>query len=208
MNPYKLFPRTVTGASARLLLLGSLSIVIFAVSSLEGFGQNSSGRPVARLITATGVAAPPSTHHRVAVRPVASASVPVLANSLERRAFDLVNAERAKNRLPPLVWDPALCRVARLHSEKMARLNFFEHKGPDGDVRDRVSEGGVRWRSVGENIALNQGYNDPVGLAVDQWMHSSGHRGNILRETFTHSGIGIARAGDGRVYLTQVFIMR
>jgi uncharacterized protein YkwD len=64
------------------------------------------------------------------------------------------------------------------------------------------------WRSLAENIALNQGYDDPVSLAVDQWMHSPGHRANILRGIFTHSGIGIARAADGRVYITQVFIMR
>ena len=98
--------------------------------------------------------------------------------------------------------------MARLHSEKMARLNFFDHEGPDGDLPARARASGVAWRSLAENIALNQGYDDPVSLAVDQWMHSPGHRANILRGIFTHSGIGIARAADGRVYITQVFIMR
>jgi uncharacterized protein YkwD len=139
---------------------------------------------------------------------IAASSAGVVASSLERRAFDLINSERAKNGLPPLVWDAELCRMARLHSEKMARLNFFDHEGPDGDLPNRARESGVRWRSLAENIALNQGYNDPVTLAVDQWMHSSGHRANILRGIFTHSAVGIARAADGRVYLTQVFIMR
>ena len=151
------------------------------------------------------------TNHGVMARPApatAASSMAVAASSLERRAFDLINSERAKNGLPPLVWDGELCRMARLHSEKMARLNFFDHEGPDGDLPQRARESGVRWRSLAENIALNQGYNDPVGLAVDQWMHSSGHRANILRGIFTHSAVGIARAADGRIYLTQVFIMR
>lgn len=98
--------------------------------------------------------------------------------------------------------------MARLHSEKMARLNFFDHDGPDGNLPARAQASGVMWRSLAENIALNQGYDDPVGLAVDQWMHSAGHRANILRGIFTHTGIGIARAADGRIYITQVFILR
>jgi uncharacterized protein YkwD len=90
----------------------------------------------------------------------------------------------------------------------MGRLNFFDHEGPDGNLLDRVGARGIMWRSLGENIAFNQGENDPAGLAVNQWMHSPKHRANILRGNFTHSAIGIARTADGRVYLTQVFITR
>jgi len=207
MNHYKSFPRRATSASSRWLLLCTLSFAFLVATSLQGLAQNS--RPVARLITASGAAQPMQANHRAVGRPaVATSSASVVANSLERQAFNLINAERAKNRLPPLVWDAELCRMARLHSEKMARLNFFDHEGPDGNLPSRAQASGVMWRSLAENIALNQGYDDPVSLAVDQWMHSPGHRANILRGIFTHSGIGIARAADGRVYITQVFIMR
>jgi uncharacterized protein YkwD len=211
MSRYKLFPRRAASTSGRLLLLCSLSFALLAITAIDGFGQTPSGRPVARLITATGEAeSPMQTNHRMMARPApaAASSALVVASSLERRAFDLINSERAQNGLPSLVWDAELCRMARLHSEKMARLNFFDHEGPDGDLPNRARESGIRWRSLAENIALNQGYDDPVTLAVDQWMHSSGHRANILRGIFTHSAVGIARAADGRVYLTQVFIMR
>ncbi len=150
-------------------------------------------------------------NHRVSTRqPVVSAPAapPVAASSLERRAFDAVNRERARYGLPPLAWDADCLRMARLHSESMARMNFFDHEGPDGSPLTRAQRSGVRWRSLAENIALNQGYNDPVALAVEQWMHSPGHRDNILRGIFTHSAIGIARSSDGKIYLTQVFIMR
>ncbi len=198
--------------SASLAFLCSLSFAFLAATTIEGLGQSSSGRPVARLITSSRSAEPQQTQHRMVVRPaavVAASRVSVAANSLERQAFNAINSERAKNGLQPLVWDGELCRVARLHSENMGRRNFFDHEGPDGtNLLDRVTAGGIMWRSLGENIAYNQGHDDPVGVAVDQWMHSSKHRANILRGNFTHSAIGVARTNDGRVYLTQVFIMR
>jgi uncharacterized protein YkwD len=163
------------------------------------------------LITGSRQAEPLQTQHGMVMRPsvVAAASATLAANSLERQAFDLINMERARNGLAPLVWDGQLCHVARLHSEKMGRLNYFDHEDPDGtDLLDRVSAEGIMWRSLGENIAYNQGYGNPASLAVDQWMHSPQHRANILRRNFTHSAIGVARTADGRVYLTQVFIMR
>ena len=195
-----------------MLFLCSLSFIFLAATTVESLGQSSSRRPVARLITASRQPVqPPQMQHPAYTRPaaVAAASAPVAANSLERQAFDLINAERAKNRLPPLAWDGELCGVARLHSENMGRYHFFDHEGPDGkDVLDRVAARGIMWKALGENIAYNQGYDNPAQFAVDQWMHSPKHRANILRGSFTHSAIGIVRTADGRVYLTQVFITR
>ena len=212
MSQYKLFPQ-LARRSASLLFVCSLSFIFLIATAAQSFGQSQQGRPVARLITATSEPYEPQpmqANHRVVTRQpvVVASSAPVAASSLERRAFDAINTERARYGLAPLVWDADLLRMARLHSEKMARLNFFDHEGPDGDLPARARQSGVRWRSLAENIALNQGYSDPVALAVEQWMHSAGHRDNILRRIFTHSAIGIARSSDGRVYLTQVFIMR
>ena len=210
MSRYNLFPRIAASKSASLLSLCLLSFTFFAATTAESFGQSSSGRPVARLITATRETGTQEMQHRMSARPaMAVRSAPVAANSLERQAFDLINAERAKNRLSPLAWDGELCGVARLHSENMGRYNFFDHEGPDGkDVLDRVAARGIMWKSLGENIAYSQGYDNPAAFAVDQWMHSPKHRANILRGSFTHSAIGVVRTSDGRVYLTQVFITR
>jgi uncharacterized protein YkwD len=215
MSCYNLFPRKAARRSVGLLFLCSLSITFLAATTIESFGQSSSGRPVARLITASPrqmEMEQPQTQHRMVARPAALARTsapPVAPSSLERQAFDLINSERARNGLSPLAWDGELCRVARGHSENMGRLNFFDHEGPDGtNLLNRVTARGIMWRSLGENIAFSQGHNDAARLAVDQWMHSPKHRANILRGNFTHSAIGIARTADGRVYLTQVFIMR
>ncbi len=192
-----------------MLFLCSLSFTFLAATTVESFGQSSSGRPVARLITASRQPVQPQMQHRVYTRPAAVASAPIPANSLERQAFDLINAARTKNHLPPLAWDGDLCRLARAHSENMGRRNFFDHEAPDGsDLLDRVSASGIVWRSLGENIAYNEGQVDPVRMAVEQWMKSPKHLGNIMRAKYTHTAVGIARTTDGRVYLTQIFMMR
>jgi uncharacterized protein YkwD len=37
------------------------------------------------------------------------------------------------------------------------------------------------------------------------WMDSPGHRQNILDKGYTRTGIGVAVAGDDKVYITQMF---
>lgn len=130
------------------------------------------------------------------------------AASLERRAFDLVNAERRARGESPLQWDAELSQLARQHSLEMARYGNLNHTGRDGrDMADRARAAGIRgWRVLGENIAFNQGFNDPSGFAVERWMGSSKHRANILNRQFTRTGIGVARAADGSIYFTQVFM--
>lgn len=132
------------------------------------------------------------------------------ATSIERQAFEATNAIRAKSGLAPLVWEPELCLLARNHSENMARMNFFGHETPAGmRLRDRARAAGIRgWRILAENIAYNQGYNEPGTFAVERWMVSPGHRANILDRTFQGVALGSFIAADGRVYITQVFISR
>ena len=99
--------------------------------------------------------------------------------------------------------------MARAHSEKMARHGFFAHETPEGlRLKDRARAAGIRFQVIGENIAYNQGYDDPGTFAVERWMISSGHRANILSREFRASGIGSFVARDGSVYLTQIFIAR
>jgi uncharacterized protein YkwD len=136
--------------------------------------------------------------------------VAVAATGDERRAFDLINAQRRAKGQAALVWDGELTRMARYHSSNMAQQNFFNHVDRDGlNLTGRADVIGIQgWRALGENIAYNQGYTDPVAFAVERWMISDKHRENILNRQFTHAGLGIARSSDGRVFFTQVFMTR
>ncbi|HEV7843666.1 MAG TPA: CAP domain-containing protein, partial [Pyrinomonadaceae bacterium] len=117
-------------------------------------------------------------------------------------------SERRARGESPLVWDAELSNMARQHSFDMARAGLLDHRGPDGrDMADRARTMGIRgWRVLGENIAFNQGFDDPSAFAVQRWMGSSKHRDNILNNQFTRTGIGVARASDGSIYFTQVFM--
>ncbi|MGA8366155.1 MAG: CAP domain-containing protein [Candidatus Acidiferrales bacterium] len=135
-------------------------------------------------------------------------------NRLETQMWEMVNhdrtspaqAEETKGRARPLVWDARLATAARAHSDDMARTGFFSHTGPDGSLpAQRVSLTGVRWLSIGENIAMVDDVVRAEALFMDEPKFQSNHRGNILNPNYTHVGIGIARGQDGLLYITQEF---
>ncbi len=130
--------------------------------------------------------------------------------TLEREAFDLINQQREKLNLSPLKWSDDVARIARQHSENMATFNFFSHTDLNGLlVNKRADECGIRnWRAIGENIAYNRGYENPVALAVERWMESPSHRENLLNSRWRESGIGISKTKEGTYYFTEVFLQR
>ena len=132
------------------------------------------------------------------------------AYNLERKAFDLINQQRALTGLELLQWSDEAAKIARLHSKDMANHNFFSHTGLDGSlVNDRADSFGInKWRAIGENIAYNQGFENPVEFAVERWMLSPKHRDNLLSSRWKESGIGIAITENGTYYFTEVFLVR
>jgi len=181
---------------SRLIPLAALILGMFCHPAL---GQEAKSQPVARLITSI-----------TPVTRVSIASAPLEPNDIERRAFDQTNAARIQHGLPPFAWDSDVCRVARIHSEKMSRHGFLSHVTPEGQgLRDRIRAAGIeKFIVLGENIAYNQGYDDPGAFAVERWMLSFKHRANILSPEFRAMAIGSFVAADGSVYLTQTFITR
>jgi uncharacterized protein YkwD len=136
------------------------------------------------------------------------AEIPSIA-ATERRAFELMNAERQSVGLPMLQWSDEAARLASMHAQNMADGKFFSHRGPDGETVDgRASQIGIRWRAIGENIATMNGYGDPAAKAVDTWMNSTAHKRNILNGIYDRSAIAAAVADDGRIYFTQVFLSK
>lgn len=131
-------------------------------------------------------------------------------NQLERKAFDIINEKRKENGLQPVVWSEDMAKVARLHSENMAKFKFFSHAGLDGSmVSDRAdSLGFSRWKAIGENIAYNRGYENPVEFACQRWMQSQSHRENILNPRWKEAGLGMAITAEGVYYFTEVFVLR
>jgi serralysin len=131
-------------------------------------------------------------------------------DQFDKILLDLVNQERAKAGLNPLILSQKLDEAADKYAEKMATGDFFSHTDPisGSNVAKRVSDEGYQWTRVGENIAA--GY--ATAEAVFQgWMNSAGHRANILNPNYTHMGVGYHYLTNdtGNVnynhYWTQVF---
>lgn len=129
---------------------------------------------------------------------------------LEKIAFALLNQRRAENNISALEWSDQVARIARIHSQNMAKYKFFNHRGIDGSmVDDRAFDSGIKnWEAIGENIAFNCGYENPVEFAVERWMLSASHRENLLSRRWQESAVGVAIGDDGSYYFTQVFLLR
>ena len=82
--------------------------------------------------------------------PAAGVAPPPL-DGLDRLVHAETNAARQRSGLRALRWSGRLARVARSHSEDMARRGFFAHLSPEGTTPgDRAEAGGVRClRAVG-----------------------------------------------------------
>lgn len=166
--------------------------------------------PTARLLTMPSDVSTVTRPRRVSVPASTPVSAAVDPNDIERHAFDNTNEVRIRSGLAPLVWDVALLQAARIHSEDMVRHGYFAHETPEGaGLRARVRVVGIlHFKVLAENIAYNQGFDDPGAFAVERWMLSPGHRANILSSEFDQSAVGTFVAPDGTVYLTQVFLKR
>ncbi len=140
----------------------------------------------------------------------ASPALPIGAASKdEQRTLDLINDERQKHGLSPLLWDNQLGQMARQHSENMARAGFSGHVDQNGlGTDERAKAFGIRYDVLAENISANRDATDPIAFALAYWLSHGIHHDNILSAELTHTGLGIVKAADGQVLFTQVFITR
>lgn len=120
----------------------------------------------------------------------------------EQEVINLVNQQRAANKLPPLAVNAQLMLAARNHSANMARQNTGSHVLDGIGPGERLKQVGYRGRAWGENIAWGTRNAQQV---MNLWMQSPPHRSNILNSHYTEIGVAIAYSTRGVPYWTQVF---
>jgi len=153
---------------------------------------------------------------------------------IEYLVHEGINDRRRDRGLQPLDFDTELRTIARYHSRDMGDQRYFAHTAPDGETMEdryeeydyscKLSMDGNQYATGAENIAYTYAHEDVIrengervyysnvkelarGL-VNQWMNSTGHRKNILREYWQNEGIGVYVIdidGETRVYATQNF---
>jgi uncharacterized protein YkwD len=122
----------------------------------------------------------------------------------------LLNRQRARHGLPRLRQHRSLTTAARRYARLMVAQHFFAHVSPGGStMAQRIKHTNylrhTRGWALGENLAWGSGAAASPARIVTAWMHSPGHRRNILDGSFREIGIGIAlRAPDGHPGATYV----
>jgi uncharacterized protein YkwD len=137
---------------------------------------------------------------------IARADEPDFAE-LEEELFREVNAVRADRHLLTMRRVPDLDRVARAHSADMARRGYLSHETPEGaNPVDRLARAGVSGFSLAAENAGRTDRPDPNREILQGWLHSQSHRENLHAPPWNATGVGIARAPDGALVYTQIYL--
>jgi uncharacterized protein YkwD len=173
------------------LLVGVVMVAVAAVLLLRG--ESAAERPQASVCGAD------------AATPAKQLGLP----RTRELTLCLLNGERAKSGLVALRPEQRLELAAQRYAADMVERDFFDHVDPGGlDPQDRILMAGYpsinAW--TGENLAWGNGSESAPAEIVDTWMHSPGHRRNILRAEFVEIGIGVVLAAanhePGATYVT------
>jgi uncharacterized protein YkwD len=165
------------------------------------------------LVPTAAAQARTATHHREhrAVKAASCANADLLPSAtnlpaIRRATLCLLNVERGKHGRRALRFNRELAKAANNYAQTMVNQEFFSHVSPTGSTFvSRIKQtdylGGVVSWAVGENLAYGGGTESSPRETVVAWMHSPGHRRNILAKRYTEIGIGVAYGTpDGGVH--------
>ena len=169
----------------RLAAMGTAGIVAWGLA----YGQSSSGQSFAdRTETSRS-----ETSRSDAVR--------VEATRAEKELFAAVNEARRNQGMAPLRWSDSLAAAARRHAAAMAEHREAQH-GFEGEpsLAERVKQAGAHFVWLSENVTQGP---KPEFIHT-QFMHSSGHRANILDADMNSIGVGVVEQG-GQLFAVEDF---
>jgi hypothetical protein len=108
-----------------------------------------------------------------------------------QQLFLLTNQDRAQAGVRPVNWDPDLAQAALAHCRRMASEGPIAHRyAGEPDLTGRASQSGAHFSLIEENVAIGP---SPEGVE-NEWMHSPGHRSNLLSPDIDRVGIAIVSA--------------
>lgn len=125
------------------------------------------------------------------------ALVPVAAQAhaqtvAEQYLLAAANQSRAEQGLPPVHYDPILASASLQHAREMATHAAISHQfNGEPDLAERGANAGAHFSLITENVA-----EAPTAVVIhDMWMHSSGHRANLLDPKVDSIGIAVVVHG-------------
>lgn len=103
----------------------------------------------------------------------------------------LANEARAEVGAGRLEWDPALAAAALYHCRLMAAQGPIGHRYQgEADLAGRAGQAGAHFDLIEENVAVGPS----AAVIHDEWMHSPGHRSNLLSPDVNRVGVAVVQS--------------
>jgi uncharacterized protein YkwD len=118
-------------------------------------------------------------------------SGPANIRTADEQLMALANQARAQAGAGRLEWDPALAAAALFHCRRMAAEGPIAHRyGGEPDLAGRAGQAGAHFDLIEENVAVG-----PTADTIhDEWMHSPGHRSNLLNPQVNRIGVAVVQS--------------
>ena len=150
-----------------------------------------------------------NVHKAVVLLAAASFCPPIFAaspsapapNVAEQYLLAAANQDRVARGLQPLRFDPTLSQAALFHARQMAAHAEISHQFPgEPELSTRGASAGAHFSLITENVA-----EAPESTMIhDLWMHSKGHRANLLDPNVDVVGISVV-VRDHQFYAVEDF---
>jgi uncharacterized protein YkwD len=180
-------------------ILASLLICILGVASAAAAADD----PYAALLAPTGTCGP------------AADQLNLDATTADLAMQCLTTYARAQQSLPPLQLSPTLNAAGQAKLKSDLSCAEFSHTpcGQPFDVVFATYIQGATSYQIGENIAWGTGSFGTPRQTMNGWLHSTGHRENILTAAYAELGIGYLPAqtfqgSSGATLWSQEFGLR
>jgi uncharacterized protein YkwD len=119
----------------------------------------------------------------------------------EQYLLAAANEARSNQGLPPVRLDPVLTEASALHAREMADHAAISHQfNGEPELATRGANAGAHFSLISENVG-----EAPTSVIIhDLWMHSPGHRANLLDPNVDSIGIAIVTR-DNQLYAVEDF---
>lgn len=109
--------------------------------------------------------------------------------------LELVNIERERLGVAPLVMIPELNQSAQMKIDDMVKFNYYDHENNDGTQGYEYifKTTGDKCTYASENINLGQGNSQ---LSFNAWKKSKSHYEAMIDPKYTHTGIAVGDRPD------------
>jgi uncharacterized protein YkwD len=119
----------------------------------------------------------------------------------EQYLLAAANEARANEGLPPVRLDPVLSEASALHAREMANHAAISHQfDGEPELATRGANAGAHFSLISENVG-----EAPSSVIIhDLWMHSPGHRANLLDPNVDSIGVAIVTR-DNQLFAVEDF---